>query len=212
MRKKHFFSYSASGFTLIELLVVFTIMAMLSSVSIASYVTYNNNQTFTTSVQTVMSMLNNAKSESLSGIVPSQCVNEQFTGYQVALTPPSNYELDALCEGNTYAITKSVLPTGVTFSSSSTLKVIFQPLNGEVQNQSVIIVSGYGQSNTITISQEGIVSVSELLKPVKDGTWNSSLFGQLLTHQMYLTENIQKQYGRNYNFILGSTNVEKGKV
>ena len=121
------------GYTILELIVVFAIIAILSTIAIAAFVNYGKAQSLQTSASELTSMLNLARSRSLSQIKPSQCPtspdptqNQNLKGYQVVITTVSNkYRLDAVCSGSLVVGVEKPLPVNITFDSSIGTSVVF---------------------------------------------------------------------------------------
>lgn len=148
------------GFTLIELMVVFAFIAILTSLGIAAYSTYNSSQEVQSSASDVESILNTAKSRSLTQVIPTACANNPITGYQVDITVGGKqYTLSAIC-GTKQIITTDNLPPNVVFGPGSTGSTFFAIESGIVAAQATINVTGYGQTRTVTINTEGSISAN----------------------------------------------------
>src|SRR5579872_5583919 len=82
------------GFTLIELIVVFSVMVILSSIGIASFVVYSHSQAVDTNMKEFKTMLFTARSNALSQLRDTGCFANGFTGqgYQLA-----GYQVVACC-------------------------------------------------------------------------------------------------------------------
>ncbi|MEK7450905.1 MAG: prepilin-type N-terminal cleavage/methylation domain-containing protein [Patescibacteria group bacterium] len=159
------------GFTLIELVVAFSVIALLSTVGIASFVNYSRSQALTVSAKDLVNTLNLAKSRSLSQVLPSQCSGQSLVGYEVRLCISTqscasgiNYELNVVCSGSIYsAIETKNLPVNINFDTvkTTTTSFIFPVLTGGVKmngGDGTIVLSGYyGQEKIITVSNSGII-------------------------------------------------------
>ena len=176
----HFLSPVSSGFTLIELLVVITMMAVLTSLGIASYASYNGAQVVQTAAADVVNMLSTAKSQAISQVKPEACGDNPLKGYQVTIdTVSQQYILSAVCEpsaatdpnlspdpnaspsaSNTVTIVSKPLPPQVSFDPTSAHTMFFAISTGTVATPGTIIISGYGKTKTITVSSEGSISVN----------------------------------------------------
>ncbi len=79
----------SAGFTFIELIVVFSVIAILSSVGIASFVSYSRTQQLNSSSSELVTLINLAKSRSASQIKPNNigiCSNNAtLEGYEVRI-------------------------------------------------------------------------------------------------------------------------------
>jgi len=148
------------GFTLFELLVVFAIVAIVTSLGIASYNAYNSNQTVQSSASDVATMLATAKSRALSQVIPPSCATNPVTGYQVDVAVGTqDYTLSAICNGKQVLTTNNLAPN-VTFGVGSTTSVLFNISDGTVASTATIIINGYGKTKTITISPTGNITVN----------------------------------------------------
>ena len=151
------------GFTLIELVVVFTVVAIIFSMGVAGYSSYNSAQTITTAQADIVSMLQKAKFSASSQVKPSGCIGT-LTGYEVDIcdapstcTPVNSYYLKAIC-GNTPTVQSGKLPQGVSFTLPLTTQFIFPLLTGGVQQvgaKTITIINSSGVTKTITVSPDG---------------------------------------------------------
>src|SRR6266550_2993530 len=108
------------GFTLIELLTVFAFISILTALGIAAYTSYNSSQIVQSSALDIANILNTAKSNSLSQIIPASCGSNPVTGYQVDITiGGQQFKLSAKC-GAIQVLTTKNLPPRVTFANGST--------------------------------------------------------------------------------------------
>lgn len=176
------------GFTLVELIVVFSIIAVISAMSFTAYVSFSRQQILLDTADNIKTMLYTARSQSISQAnKPNQCnsgsscqcpTGQQFSGYQVVFCCPigggvkcpsncisndtaEHYELQISCSGNTYLVDKADFPSKnitVNGSSSTTRSVMFQPLSGLVTGAGNVVVNGYNQTKTISVSQTGVIS------------------------------------------------------
>lgn len=149
--------YAQKGFTLIEILVVVSITAILGVVSIASFTSYSDNRTLESATDDVVSILNTAKSRSLSQVKPAACGTQTLQGYRVLITIPGpTYDLLVVCGTNTYLVERKKLPNKVTFMTGSTTTISFRVLNGSA-NPGTITLSGFGKTNAVQIDVTGNV-------------------------------------------------------
>lgn len=175
MKQKGLSLIYKKGFTLIEILVAFSIIAILSSVSIASFVTYGRSQVLANAELDVSTLLNKAKSRSQTQVKPDilDCQTNPLDGYKVVfLTDPSTgfltgtYEMRVVCAGKENVIESKILPQGVTFSSypspTTTKEVFFKVISGGVDGSGTISLTqpASGNSKKITIDQTGIITVN----------------------------------------------------
>src|ERR1035437_215517 len=99
-----------NGFTLIELVVAFSIMAVLSTIGVVSFVSYSRTQTLQQAVNDLVTALGTAKSMSVSQATTSSVKNislkcssgQSFGGYGITTTTatsPDSYTLYIMCSG-----------------------------------------------------------------------------------------------------------------
>lgn len=171
---KNFSGKNNAGFTIIELVVVFSIIAILSTISIASFVTYTNSQTLRNTALSLRTVLQEARSESSSQVIPNNC--GVFQGYEVrichtsGLTCPvcltsGDYELDANCSTSQNGINQATytFPAGVslvTSGSPTTTQCSFHfiPITGGVTSGGAVVVKGTNNvTQTVTVSGAGVI-------------------------------------------------------
>lgn len=146
------------GYALIELLAVFSILAIVTAASIASFSAYNNRQVIESSASDVSSMLHAARSKAMDQIKPAQCLNQTLRGYQVGITYPREYNLNVVCGGSTYLLERKNLPDKVTFATNSSASVLFNAFSGIIANNATITLSGYNKNQIIQIDKTGNIS------------------------------------------------------
>jgi Tfp pilus assembly protein FimT len=140
-------------------MVVIGIIAAIASFGIAAYSEYNNAQSLQSAARDVATMLNTAKSRSLSQVKPSVCGVSVLSGYQVDLSVGGRgYTLSVVCGGTARQVSNSMLPIQVIFSPGTTASLFFAISSGSVVAPATIKISGYNKTRTITISQTGVMS------------------------------------------------------
>lgn len=128
------YTNSSSGFTLIELITAITIMALLSTVGIASFVNYSRSQQVFTATQNVVTALQLAKANASSQVKPVSC-SDPLSGYQVSIDANGNtYSLEAVCGDVVDVTSRKTYPLGqsVMFSPGGTQTVLFRTVTGDV--------------------------------------------------------------------------------
>lgn len=152
------------GFTLIELIVVFSVIAILSTVGVASFVSYSKAQTLQQATNDFITVLNTAKSRASVQVKPSpQCLSTSaLGGYSVTVNIAARtYALNVICSGTTTALSTQTLPTNVSFNSAAasppttTTNIVFSVLTGGVTGTGNVVLSSYGSTKTVTINSVG---------------------------------------------------------
>lgn len=186
-RNKFGMTKTGSGFTLIELLVVITVMAILSVIGIAAFVSYSHAQAVDTAVLNVKAMLQTARSDALSQTTTNNgsgvCANDDLTGYEISLCGGSpcpgfnngknnDYELYAVCGGtvNIASLDSKNLSndSNIYFDTNSATQFIFNVLTGAVtfpsgQNTNAITIGNNYKITpfrTITVSSGGSITAN----------------------------------------------------
>jgi Tfp pilus assembly protein FimT len=156
------------GFTLIELLVTFSLLAVISIVSIASFSAYNTTQKLTNGILDVKNTLQYAKSQTVSQANTCQS-GQHFIGYKVVACcqggscpvclSTNNYEVDLVCSGGASLVSGKNLPQGVTLdtTNSTSFSFLFNSLSGNVTGAGVIILKQGNVSKNITVSSIGVI-------------------------------------------------------
>jgi prepilin-type N-terminal cleavage/methylation domain-containing protein len=159
--RAHTLDKNSAGFTLIELVVVFSIMAVLGTVGIASFVSYSRSQSLQQATNDLLTTLNTAKADAVSQIKPADCQNKTLNGYQVVLLNTTSYQLQAICNGSleTTPPSPTPLPTGVSFSSITPMTIRFDVLTGGVTGYGQITIIGASGTSpkTITVTAGGVI-------------------------------------------------------
>ncbi len=152
------------GFTLIELIVVFSVIAVLSTIGVASFVSYSRAQTLKQATNDFITVLNTAKSRASAQVKPSsQCLSSRvLQGYSVTVNISGRaYSLNIICSGVTTVLSTLTLPTGVTFNSATatppttTTNIVFSVLTGGVTGTGDVVLNAYGATKTVTINSVG---------------------------------------------------------
>lgn len=147
------------------MIVVFSVMSVLSTIAIASFVSYNKVQVLQTATSDLSSTLALAKSQALSQIKPTQCSNLILNGYQVVLNVANNsYHLDAVCSSvpcnSAIVMQTSTLPKNVSFDGVKTTSTCFffpVIVNG-VRGTGTIYLNAYGlPPKTVTVDGVGAI-------------------------------------------------------
>ena len=149
----------SSGFTLIELIIVFTVISILSTIGIASFVDYSRSQSLQSAASDLASTLNSAKSRATSQVKPSQCLGA-LNGYQVDILSDRTYSLSAYCPEARLIQTITLPDNGnikfdLGLGQTTTTSVFFPIIKGGIQGAGDMALTAYGQTKTVTIDNVG---------------------------------------------------------
>lgn len=164
---KHYFSFfishlsSQKGYSFIELLVVFSIIGILSTIGIASFVNFNNSKSLDGAASDVSNTLTLARQRALSQIKPTSCnANQSLGGYEVRFsTAASTYEIYALCASNRTQISSKKLPPGVTFDPTTPSTILFIVPNATIDRTATARINGFGKNKRVIVDPSGTISV-----------------------------------------------------
>ena len=162
------------GFTLLELVVVFSVIAIISTVGVVSFSNYNKSQELSQAVSDIVTLLNSAKSNSLSQIKPEAC-SPLYTldGYRVTVSPgllgeQSSVVLETICiDSNEIECTTTACKNPKTLTLSKNIRItsvspdptFFYPLFQETVDGGKICIDSYDTpSKSITVNELGIIT------------------------------------------------------
>lgn len=166
MRKP--FAISA-GFTLIEIIIAISLLAILLTGGVASFISYNQAQSLNTAALDVFTMLNKAKSRTQSQVKPDICINQSrsLDGYSVVISPlTKTYTLNAVCTERDVLIESKALPDNISFNTRETTKTqfLFQVISGSIlgggKGAGTVAIDGYGQTKAINVDELGNISIN----------------------------------------------------
>jgi len=160
------------GFTLIEMMVVISIIAIIFSISVSSYVTFNRNQILQQAAEGVRSDLRLAQNKALAGQDPSSSCSAPHTllGYRFSISG-SSYSISVFCSSDdpsepirTPIKTVDLSSQNITLSTTPAgAKIIFLVLGRGVDLDAVaptvLTISANNQSRLIDISPEGVIKL-----------------------------------------------------
>ncbi len=154
---------SSEGFTLIELVIVFTIIIILSSVGLASFSSYSKQQALQTAAFDVETMINVAKSRTLSQVKPGDCSGLTLEGYEIIFNKSTGqYNLQVLCGGTFFPVPSAkTLPNGIYFDASTVDSITFTVFGASPSTGGQVIVkeNGLATTKTITVSTLGSITL-----------------------------------------------------
>lgn len=151
------------GFTLIELMAVITISAVLGTLGIAGFITYNQIQALQGSTNDLVTTLNLARSRALSQVkLGSVCTapSQILEGYSVDISiTDKSYTLSSHCSQAASLLDKKTLPQDISFKGppdTSPTSFFFPVLTGGVQVTGQIVITGFGRDKKITVNSLGV--------------------------------------------------------
>jgi len=147
------------GFTLIELLVSITIMMLMLSIGISSYITFNEKQQLTGAAKELQMYFRSAQTRARNGDVPSGCV--KLEGYNVQMAQDTSVvTVRAICDNGNYIRSEHILTGGVT--PNTAIDMTFKVLSGGVTgSQSITLLLG-SRNYTFKVTEGGEISQGQL--------------------------------------------------
>jgi len=160
MRKK-----SALGFTLIELLVTISLIGILFTVGIASYIDFSRRQVVFQAARQIVQDLRLAQSLAANNQKPEDC-DGTLDGYTFRI-PDTTYKIEANCFGQVPIKTKEdSIPIDLTLSGFTQVK--FKVLRQTLECVPPLIppatsceltVSGFGKSKKVIVGSGGAINL-----------------------------------------------------
>lgn len=154
-----------TGFSLIELLVVLSILAILTTIGLVSFLNYNRAQALTTASRDLRNNLRFAQSKAIVGEKPAGCTT--LSGYSLGFIANNEYAIYAICNSSLdfKTVAKFKMPRGIrqTAGSLVTFKIISGATSimmGGVLFESditITLTSDYGGTENITVTQNGVI-------------------------------------------------------
>jgi len=152
--------FNDRGFTLLELIIVFTVIAILSTVGIASFVSYSRSQSLQSAASDLALTLDSAKSRANSQVKPSGC-SGALKGYKIDIYSETTYSLSVVCPGVDSPIQTTILPDkgNIKFTVGVGTSIFFPVITGTAQGAGQIVLTGYNQSRWVCVNPGGIVKI-----------------------------------------------------
>lgn len=149
-------SRACQGFTLIEILVTISIIGILSSVGLASYINFNRQQLVIQSARKILDDMRLAQSLASNNQKPEDC--DVLFGYSFSISG-TGYTITADCS-SVYTIKTGSIPANLTTSGFSKVefKVLRQPVKTTGGNS--LMVTGFGLSKIISVGVGGEMSLN----------------------------------------------------
>ncbi len=149
----------SKGFTLIELMLVISILVIISSIGVGSYINYGKSVQINSVVQTLVFDLKQTQSKAMTGEGGYKWgvhfVNDEKDYYEIFSTP-TDYT-----DSSKEIISTNYLSSGVLFSDpadSNTKNIIFNQISGST-TETIISVVSQDLTKTITVSSVGNTTV-----------------------------------------------------
>ncbi len=162
--KKSAFFKNKHGFTLIELVISITVIATLSTIGIAAFVSQSKASALQSGAAEFYSVLNVAKSRAMSQVKPDNlCIGRTLEGYSVIIDSTTTFKLYVNCGGNEFLISSGKLPANITFASSpdtTSINFFFGVLTNNVQGSGKVTIRGYGNSKVLDIDGAGNIKLN----------------------------------------------------
>lgn len=159
-----------SAFTLIELVIVIGIIAIFSGMSLASYVTFNDQKKLEQEAKKFSDVLELARKKTSAGDT-TMCssaspIVPEVNYYSVTFTSTTKYNLTAVCNVGTAQSFSYNLPSNIAFSPKPA-DISFQRLNmGLSAGAQTITFKHTGLSKCCTVSIDTTGIITEVACPV----------------------------------------------
>jgi len=163
--KKSAFFKNKHGFTLIELVIAITVIATLSTIGIAAFVSQSKASALQSGAAEFYSVLNVAKSRAMSQVKPDNlCIGRTLEGYSVAIDSTTTFKLYVNCGGNEFLVSSENLPENITFASNppdtTSTNFFFGVLTNNVQGSGKVTIRGYDNSKVLDIDGAGNIKLN----------------------------------------------------
>jgi len=164
MKKLSAFSLKSNGFTLIELMVVLALISLMSVVAIASFVKFNQSQTFQAGVNDFITALNFARASAASQVKPKTSAlnckaSSSLSYYKVTINTVSSYSVVAVCGDGNVTVSTYSFPQNVQFSGGDVAKnIVFSILTGGATGANQVTISGYSQTKIVNVDVIGKIT------------------------------------------------------
>lgn len=145
------------GFTLIEMLVILAILAILIIVVLPSFSTMRDNQILKTTVSEALSVLDKAKSQSLSSVNSSE-YGIHFESDKIVIFKGTTYSSSDV-NNEDFLISSGVSISSVNLTGGA-VDIYFDRLSGVPNKTGSVTISVSSTSKIVTISATGTASMN----------------------------------------------------
>jgi prepilin-type N-terminal cleavage/methylation domain-containing protein len=150
--------FKEKGFSLIELMLVIAILVILATIVNGYYLNYLKNTQLDSSGKLIASTLIKARDKSMAGEIDKNWGVHFVNGtndYYELFSSPTDYP-----SASTTVSESIFLDSGVSFSTpaaGASSTVIFSKISGTTTVASVVLISNFGGTSTVSISEQGRV-------------------------------------------------------
>ena len=145
------------GFTVIEIIIVIVILAVLTAMALTSFSGFRQNQTLNSDTSKIVSVINEARSKTLSSQYFSQ-YGARVESSKVILFKGATYSGGGI---STTTISTALEISGISLAGGGS-DVVFQKITGKTDNYGAITIrvkTNTSKTKTINISSTGITNV-----------------------------------------------------
>lgn len=147
------------GFTIIEVVIVIVILAVLTAMAITSFSGFRQNQLLNSDVNKAISVINEARSKTLSSQDFSQ-YGVHFEASQIVVFKGATYVASSP-DNATSTLSSFIEISGISLNGGGS-DVVFQKLTGKTDNYGTItfrVKANTGKTKMISIKSTGITDV-----------------------------------------------------
>lgn len=165
-----------AGFTLLEILIAFSVVGIISAVTIASFGSFSRSQQLQQATNEVAATVKQAKSYAQSQVKPDDCVGKVLEGYRVefcgvACVDPNSHKIQVRCGGVNYDLlhvntARHIVNASFVQSGSFIFRIQGEPVTkgesgqeSEKQDYYDIGITNSSGTKTIRVTNYGAISI-----------------------------------------------------
>ena len=165
-----------AGFTLLEILIAFSVVGIISAVTIASFGSFSKSQQLQQATNEVLATVKQAKSYAQSQVKPDSCVGKELEGYRVefcgtACVDPNRHKIQVRCGGANFDLlqgntARHIVNADIAQSGSFIFRIQGGPVtNGQTGQESIeqsyydIGITNSAGTKTIRVTNYGAISI-----------------------------------------------------